>query len=296
MPGTELSLKVSIVMPTCNRAAYIPETIASIRNQTYSNWELIIMDDGSDDNTAALIHQLNDERICFYTTARTGNISKLRKTGIDKTTGDFIAFIDSDDIWAATKLKEQVSALETNHEAGFCVTGGFNFIRSGEPVDYFYTQREGMKYGDLFASFFQSALSGYLQALLVRRTCMDIASPFKETDSDIDFIVRLASNFKGIILYTPLFFRRIHDKNYSHINWEKNYHKYIRLIEEYKKHMSPALLKEAKFRLYINFGEDCLTNKVPGKAIRNFFKAWKNKPLSVVPAKKTAKAMLQYFR
>ncbi|MGG9964225.1 glycosyltransferase family 2 protein [Ferruginibacter sp. SUN106] len=295
MPGTELSSKVSIVMPTCNRATYILETIESIRNQTYPNWELIIMDDGSDDNTEELIYQLNDKRILFYSTARTGNISKLRKAGIDKTTGSFIAFIDSDDIWAATKLKEQVAALHANEGAGFCVTGGFNFIRAGEPVDYFYTRREGMKYGDLFTLFFRSELSGYLQALLFRRSCMDVA-PFKETDSDIDFIVRLAHNFKGIILYTPLFFRRIHDKNYSHFNWEKNYHKYIRLIQEYKKSMTPELLKEASFSLYINFGEDCLSNKAPGKAIRNFFKAWANKPLSMIPAKKTAKAMLQYLR
>jgi len=76
MPNTKPSPKVSIIMPTYNRAAYIVETIESIRNQTYQNWELIIVDDGSDDNTEEIIAQLKEERIRFYKAGLEGLIAK----------------------------------------------------------------------------------------------------------------------------------------------------------------------------------------------------------------------------
>ena len=77
-----LSSKVSIIMPTYNRAEYIIETIESIRNQTYSNWELIIVDDGSDDNTEELISQIKDERIQFYKAGRIGVNGRIKNIGL----------------------------------------------------------------------------------------------------------------------------------------------------------------------------------------------------------------------
>jgi glycosyltransferase involved in cell wall biosynthesis len=282
---------VSIVMPTYNSAAYIFDTVESIHNQTFKNWELIIIDDGSDDGTPDIIEQLKDERITCYREPRSGFISKIRKLGIEKASAPLIAFMDSDDLWAATKLEEQISALEQSKDAGFCLTGGYNFIQPGVPRDFFYRQREGMKCGDLFTLFFRSQLAVYLQALMFRKGCMYVSAPFKETDNDVDFILRLAKNYKGVILYKPLFFRRIHDTNYSNLNWKKNYDKGINTIESYAASTDTKIIKSAFFRLYINYGEDCLKNGERKKAIQYFSKAWKYKPFSIVPFKKTLKAM-----
>jgi glycosyltransferase involved in cell wall biosynthesis len=93
----EAFYKISIIMPTYNRAAYIIETIKSIQDQTYSNWELIIIDDGSEDNTEELIAQIKDERVLFYKAGRIGVIGKTKNIGLAKANGGFIAFMDSDD-------------------------------------------------------------------------------------------------------------------------------------------------------------------------------------------------------
>src|SRR6187549_1636408 len=119
--------KVSIILPTYNRAGLIMETIESIRTQTYSNWELIIVDDGSDDNTEEKISHLKDEKIQFIKAGRIGIGGKIKNIGLSNASGEFIAFNDSDDLWHKTKLEKQVAALQEHPEAGFCLTGGYNF-------------------------------------------------------------------------------------------------------------------------------------------------------------------------
>lgn len=97
--------EISIIMPAYNAAKYIGESIESVIDQTYKNWELIIIDDGSTDNTATIIKQLadTDKRIHYYyqTNAKQG---KARNVGIEKSKAQLIAFLDSDDLWLPTRL------------------------------------------------------------------------------------------------------------------------------------------------------------------------------------------------
>ena len=292
--------KVSIILPTYNRAKYIVETIDSILNQSYQNWELIIVDDGSDDNTEDIAAQIKDERIQFYKAGRIGVGGKIKNIGLEKATGELIAFIDSDDLWSATKMQKQVTALQDYPEAGFSLTGGYNFKKTGEPKEYFYKQKEGMKFGDIFISLFNSEIAGFAQVLMFRKECVTVTGPFKEVKSfsDVDFIINLARHFKAVVLYEPLVYRRIHDENYIHLNWEKSYYEGLEIIQSYKGDdlLSSKIIRNALFRVYINFGEDCLQHKEHAKAIRNFFNAWRKKPFSIVPLKKGVKAILYYFK
>src|SRR6476620_3957259 len=184
--------KVSIVMPTYNRAALIDETIRSILAQTYENWELLIIDDGSEDETERVISQIKDQRIKLYKAGRIAINGKIKNIGLKKANGDLIAFIDSDDLWAETKLEKQVSALQEYPEAWFSLTGGFNFRTINQPVDFFYKQREGLRYGDIFTSIFKSEISTTTPSLILRKECLEITGSFDETKpfSDIDFILK----------------------------------------------------------------------------------------------------------
>jgi len=290
---------ISIIMPTYNRANYILEAIESIQKQTYKKWELIIVDDGSDDNTEDLITHLNDKRIKFFKAGRIGISGRIKNIGLGKVNGDFIAFIDSDDLWAPAKLEKQIAALENFPEAGFCLSGGYNFIESfSEPVEFFYRQTEGVKYGDLLIPFFKSEVAATIPTLVMRKQCISSIGTFNEMRrfSDVDFILRLSSQFKGIILYEPLFFRRLHADSDSKLNWEGGYTEGIRLIRFHEDNLPGRVVRDALFRLHINFGEKCLTYKKRGKAINQFFHAWKYKPLSIVPVKKIGKTILHYFK
>jgi len=297
-----ISPKVSIIMPTYNRAGLIMETIESIRDQAYPNWELIIVDDGSEDNTEEIVLQLKDERIQFHKAGRTGVGGKIKNIGLRMAKGELIAFIDSDDLWATSKLEKQVEALEQYPEAGFCLTGGYNFRERGKPETYFYKETEGIRYDNIFLSFFESGLAVFTQALMLRRQGLAISGYFQDTksfvDGDFDFMIRLARHFKAIILYEPLLFRRLHDKNLTTLNWIRSHEEGIAAISSYlnNKELPPNLIRNVLFRSHIHFGERCLFYKKRGKAIKSFLKAWQCKPMSIVPLKKTVKAILYYLR
>lgn len=297
MLNTNTIPEVSIIMPTYNRAGYIVETIESIRHQTYKTWELIIVDDGSDDNTEEIVKNIIDERIQFYKAGRSGIGGKIKNEGIKKARGRFIAFIDSDDVWEQTKIEKQVNALEQYSEAGFCLSGGFNFRTPYEPVEYFYKEREGVKVDRIFHSFFSSELPGFTQVLMLRKECLVVTGLFKEEKSfsDLDFILQLAWHFKAVTLYEPLLYRRLHDDSYSDPNWEKSYHEGIDIIRscKTKKMATPKMACDALYRLYINFGEDCLLHKERKKAFACFFNAWKKDPSSIIPLKKMTKAIFK---
>jgi glycosyltransferase involved in cell wall biosynthesis len=294
--------KVSIIMPTYNRANYITESIESILRQTWQNWELIVVDDGSDDNTEETVNEIRDGRIKFYKLKRTAIVGKIKNFGLGKSSGELIAFLDSDDLWAPTKLEKQIEALTHYKEAGFCMTGGFTFRKANEPIDFFYKQKEGCRYDNVFISLFQSEIAAYTQALMVRRSCLDAVGNFNEaadlTMNDADFIAHLALHFKAIILYEPLVFRRLHDSNYIYSAWEKSYFEGIELIESYRKKgdLPSAVARASLYKLYINFGEACLRQGKNNKAIARFLQAWRSKPFSIVPSKKIGKAVLNMFR
>jgi teichuronic acid biosynthesis glycosyltransferase TuaG len=108
--------KVSVIMPAYNAEAYITESINSVINQTYPYWELIVVDDGSTDGTADKVRSiaLKESRIryIYQSNARQG---KARNNAIAHSKGNFIAFLDADDLWVKTKLEEQVRQIETEN-------------------------------------------------------------------------------------------------------------------------------------------------------------------------------------
>jgi len=288
---------ISIIMPTYNRGMLLMETIESIRQQTYTEWELQLIDDGSDDNTEELISSINDNRIHFYKAGRIGVLGKLKNLGLYKSKGTLIAFMDSDDLWAPDKLAKQVAAFNKYPEAGFCLTGGYSFKKINEPVDYYYKSVEGERYGDLLLPFFQSEVAALMPSLIFRRDCLPVTGKFIEGRlfSDIAFMLKLAAEFKGVVLYEPLLYRRLHAGNTTNDNWELGYTEYISLVEEYKKSgaLPTNVWRDVLFKLYINYGEKCLVKKYKLKAASNFFKAWVHKPKSVVPIRKLVKTVLK---
>lgn len=109
-------MKVSIITPTYNSEKFIEKTIQSIINQTYSNWELLITDDNSNDQTVSIINNyvINDKRIKLYKLKNNSGAGIARNNSISKSSGRFISFCDSDDQWKPTKLEKQIKFLIDN--------------------------------------------------------------------------------------------------------------------------------------------------------------------------------------
>lgn len=284
---------VSIVMPSYNRADYILESIESIRSQTWQHWELIIVDDGSTDNTSELVKGIADSRIQFYKEAHIG-MNKVRNLGMLLSKGEYIGLIDSDDLWMPTKLEKQIHALQEHNNDAFCLTGGYNFKEPNVPVDFFYKNKEGIRHGDLFLSFFQSELATLPSTLLFKKEALDIAGEIAETPlADVKFILSLAKNFKGIVVYEALTCRRLHGTNASTLNNLKRQEDGIQMLKSFRGQVSKEILNQSLFRSHLNFGEICLGNSKKKEAFRQFLQAWKYNPLSIVPPKKIAKTILK---
>lgn len=107
---------VSIIMPSYNTSKYISETIDSVINQTYKNWELIIVDDCSNDNTDKVIKKyLKDKRIKYYKNEKNSGAAISRNKALKLANGEYIAFLDSDDLWEKEKLEKQIKFMEENN-------------------------------------------------------------------------------------------------------------------------------------------------------------------------------------
>ena len=105
---------ISVVIPSYNSSEFIRETIESVLNQTYKNFEIIVVDDESSDNTVSILKDLSNKnkRINYYQIPHNGRPSVPRNYGVEKSNGKFVAFLDTDDIWVENKLKKQISEFE----------------------------------------------------------------------------------------------------------------------------------------------------------------------------------------
>lgn len=130
----EVSPVISIVTPCYNAGRFIKETIDSVLAQSFTSWEMLIVDDCSTDNSAEVIQSYNsiDSRIKYYRTDKnTGSPAIPRNIGIEHAQGRYIAFLDSDDIWYPDKLKDQVELMMAK-PCGVCYTDGVMINEAGE--------------------------------------------------------------------------------------------------------------------------------------------------------------------
>ena len=141
---------VSIVMPAYNCEKYVVEAINSILAQTYRNWELLVLDDGSKDNTLRIIEEFSqkDSRIKALPNGKNIGVSATRNRGIELASGEWIAFLDSDDMWKPEKLEKQFEIVE-KEAAEFLFTGSSYINEEGEPYKGIFEVPEKITYKKL---------------------------------------------------------------------------------------------------------------------------------------------------
>ena len=125
----------TIIIPTFNRSKKLKKAIQSVLNQTYKDFELLIVDDGSTDNTKNIIKGLSDSRITYYWQKNSGGPASPRNLGINKAKGDWVCLLDSDDLWYPTKL-EVVSneILKRPNTDLFCHNEMLVFLQTEEKI------------------------------------------------------------------------------------------------------------------------------------------------------------------
>lgn len=293
------ALLISIVMVTYNRADFIEETIRSIQAQTYSRWELLIFDDGSEDATQELVARLQQEdpRIRYYRKVRTGLTGIFKNEGIRMAQGELVAFMDSDDLWPAQKLAVQLDALQAHPEAGFSFTNGFNFRSGSGAVEaYFYPDREGVLCADFFAEVCAGTIGIRLPTVMVWKQALQGDLLFRENRpfTDYSFVAQLAAASKGVQLGGLLFERRVHEANFSATGWQHDFEEHLDMIARFRDQgrIPPRKAAALLAMVYRNFGTAYACRKSFPEARRMFLKAWSYKRLRLGALKQWAKTCL----
>lgn len=124
------NLLISICIPAYNAAVFIEDTLQSIKNQTYLNWELIVVEDGSNDGTISIVETFDkivDQKVIYYKNSENLGLSATRNIAVFKSKGAWLAFVDSDDIWHPNHLQSLIDTAKQNIDCDF-IHSGFNFF------------------------------------------------------------------------------------------------------------------------------------------------------------------------
>lgn len=205
---------VSVIIPTYNRAGFLSEAIGSVLNQTWQAIEVIIVDDGSTDNTQEIVSMFKDSRIKYFYRIHNGSIGNLREFGIDQGKGAFLAFLDSDDYWLPDKLEVQMQLLARYPQAYFCLTHGEQFGPEAIPPP----PMERLFVGNILkAQLIEERFVIYPSTLLFKRSSIEKISALDSVvhGGDVFFFFRLASMAEGIFTGEILARIRRHEENIS---------------------------------------------------------------------------------
>jgi glycosyltransferase involved in cell wall biosynthesis len=206
---------ISVVIPTYNRAEVLLDAINSVLSQTYKNFEIIIVDDGSTDNTQEIIKKINDARIKYFYQENSG-VSSARNKGIKTANGDYIAFLDSDDLWHPQKLEKQLAIFTKDKNIGLVSCNSLYQTFSGETVfvkkSFASNKKEVISY---ILSYPDKVYTG-TPTLMIKKDCFDKVGYFDEQMSfceDWDIFFRIALFYEIYFIDEILTYVRVQEDN-----------------------------------------------------------------------------------
>ena len=208
---------VSVIIPTFNSKKFIRECIDSVLNQTYKNIEIIVVDDGSNDNTEDYVRNYFKLNNFFYFKKNNGGPASARNFGIKTTKGDFICFLDADDVWLPDKIKVQLDFL-IKENMDFCYTRRSDFL-SEDGVNNsrvnFFKAYSGSVLRKLFWNNFITNSSVMMSRKVVEKCGFLKEDKYLFAIEDYEYWLRVASKFKIYFIDKPLVYYRIHSSQIS---------------------------------------------------------------------------------
>lgn len=188
---------ISVIIPTYNRANTILRSVNSVLNQTYKDLELIIIDDGSTDNTKELIEQIDDPRIRYIYLGANSGASNARNVGATYALGEWIAFQDSDDAWKPEKLEKQLMLANQHPEYSMIYCSFINHAYDGSTIYFPSEPYPGVMEGDMYSSLLRCNVIG-APTMLIKRDCFLELGGFDtayHSLEDWEFAVRFSRDY-----------------------------------------------------------------------------------------------------
>lgn len=216
-----MPVTLSVVIPVYNGAAFIADTVRAALAQTFRDFEIVIVNDGSRDGTLEQLAQFGDA--IKVISIPNGGVSNARNVGIKESSGEYIAFLDADDLWQPEKLERQLEAMREYPEAGFCCCNfGINDPVTGAPATHF-DQFSGDRQltldtplADPLAALLKANFVGTCSNVMVRRDVLErtgLFDPRYRQTEDYDLWLRCAAETGFLLLSDVLLDKTRHETN-----------------------------------------------------------------------------------
>ena len=291
--------RVSIVIPAYNAAAYLPASLDSVLAQTFEDWEILLVDDGSTDHTRELIEARMPEfrgRLRYIYQKNRG-LPAARNTALKHAAGQYIAILDADDVWLERRLERAVAALDQHPEAGL-VHGPVRRIDAsgrviGEPA------RPPRRYlsGDIAEDIYTRRAHILCPTVTFRASCLRVTGLFDETmraTEDRDLWFRIASHYAVLYLDEILAHYRISPGAMSQ-NLDRMLNAQMQFVEKHRfaPRVSAASYRLALAGIYRERGDALFNRGELGSAIECYAKSVKNHPFDFKNVYMLARAVAQ---
>jgi glycosyltransferase involved in cell wall biosynthesis len=272
---------VSVIIPTHNRAAFLGRAVASVLGQTCQDFEIIVADDASSDETAQAVQRIGDRRLRYFRHPVARGEAATTNTGLRQARGDFIAFLHDDDVWLPAKLQRQLELFERSSAKLGAVYSGFVEVAgvSGKELRTLVPAKRG----DVFKELCGQNSIGVPSTVMVRRACFVKTGFFDEAiayGADYDMWIRIARHYHFDYVAEPLVLYSVHENRLS-----ANYAAILRgkqaQLEKYAEFF--AADKKSYSRLLLSLGVLHCYNRNLRQGRLAFLQAIKNDPFEAPP-------------
>ena len=237
---------VSVIIPAYNAEKYIERTIHSVLLQNYENIEIIVIDDGSTDNTATVVKKLaNEDKRLHYVHQQNGGVSSARNHGYKLSKGEYLAFLDADDIWLPNNVSKKLAHLQDNPDVGLVHSDAMVIDENDNSLNETKKGKSGWILDDLL--LWNGTCIPAPSSILVKREVVDSVGGFDtslSTAADQEFFFRVAAKYK---------IGRVEEVTWQYRMHSQNMHSNIALMERdtllsYQRATENNLFKSAAFR------------------------------------------------
>jgi glycosyltransferase involved in cell wall biosynthesis len=227
---------VSVIVTCFNGAPWVEHAVRSVQCQTCSDYEITIVDDGSDEETTQLLRSLKDreDRLTVIFNENNRGIPATKNVGLEHARGEYIAFLEQDDRWKPSKLARQLDVLHENPNAGMVFTNAEYVLGDGR-IRLFPRPRsitEGPRETVLRRFFMWNPVPS-MSSVMLRSSCVDKVGLFDERfngGDDYDYWLRVAAEFPIVYLDEPLVEYAVHQQNYSSVAAEQMHRDRLEVI------------------------------------------------------------------
>ena len=210
---------VSVILPTYERPQFLRQAVASVQTQSWTDWELIISDDGSESDMVSLLDRFSQQpQVRVIRAAHQGNPGAVRNRALREARGEYVAFIDSDDLWLVPKLEEQLAVLRASRDSRWSYTEFIRIDQDGLSVDYERNPHRILHDGWIFPQLLELRVGIAMPTVMVKRDLLETAGGFDEQQGlheDYELWLRLALLSPVQVLKRPLACVRRHSSHFS---------------------------------------------------------------------------------